>query len=360
MTNHVPDGSRVGSWEPDDRADRILGCLLGGAVGDGFGFAVEFMRLQEILDRYGPDGLQHPQFRDDRLLVTDDTQMTMFTAEGLIRAQRRLADRGMASVEAVGWNALQRWLKTQGEEAECRFDDGWLVDDGCLWNRRAPGATCIGALRNDMPPDYRADNNSKGCGGVMRVAPAGLLEADWSDERVFELGASLASLTHGHPTGYLASGAMALIIRKLMDGSDMPTAVRSALDLLRPMDRSDETVAALEQALQFGGETGPDHRLSLKVLGEGWVAEEALAVGVYSAMQGEDFPDVFRIAANHDGDSDSTASIAGQIYGAAYGCGGLPHDWTRRLDVLEPLLILAHDLWAVGCGLETVESYPPN
>ena len=194
----------------------------------------------------------------------------------------------------------------------------------------------------------------------MRVAPVGLMEAAWSDERVFELGVNLASLTHGHPTGYLTAGAMAVIIRKLLDGAGMESAARLAIELARPLQRSEETVASLEQALQLGAESAPDHSLNLKMLGEGWVAEEALAVGLYAAMQGDGFPDVIRIAANHDGDSDSTASIAGQIYGAAHGCEDLPRSWIHRLDVHDPLLILAHDLWAIGRGRKTIESYPPN
>ena len=75
-----------------------------------------------------------------------------------------------------------------------------------------------------------------------------------------------------------------------------------------------------------------------------------MAIGLYSALVASDFADSVRIASNHGGDSDSTASIAGQIYGSWKGVAGIPHTWVRRLDTLYPLLdvagriIAAHNL----------------
>ena len=57
-------------------ADRVLGCLFGGAVGDAFGYEVEFDSLAVIRARYGDQGIQEPVLHDGRLVVSDDTQMT--------------------------------------------------------------------------------------------------------------------------------------------------------------------------------------------------------------------------------------------------------------------------------------------
>jgi ADP-ribosyl-[dinitrogen reductase] hydrolase len=57
-------------------------------------------------------------------------------------------------------------------------------------------------------------------------------------------------------------------------------------------------------------------------LGQGSVGEEALAIGLYRALAGGSFAETLAIAANHDGDSDSTASIAGQLCGAWHGSPG--------------------------------------
>jgi ADP-ribosylglycohydrolase len=68
---------------------------------------------------------------------------------------------------------------------------------------------------------------------------------------------------------------------------------------------------------------------------------------LYSALVSQSFPEVLSIAANHDGDSDSTASIAGQLYGASKGLANLPNQWIRRLDVLDILLCLIRDSFAL-------------
>ena len=78
------------------RRDRILGCLLGGAVGDALGASVEFISWPEIERRFGPGGIQaYAPAYGGLGRITDDTQMTLFTAEGLIRAQHRLTERGI-------------------------------------------------------------------------------------------------------------------------------------------------------------------------------------------------------------------------------------------------------------------------
>ena len=52
-------------------------------------------------------------------------------------------------------------------------------------------------------------NNSKGCGGVMRVAPIGLM---YNKKEAFRLGCDCAALTHGHPSGYISGGMLSCII----------------------------------------------------------------------------------------------------------------------------------------------------
>jgi ADP-ribosyl-[dinitrogen reductase] hydrolase len=74
------------------------------------------------------------------------------------------------------------------------------------------------------------------------------------------------------------------------------------------------------------------------------VGEEALAIGLYAALCALSFVEAIRIATNHGGDSDSTASIAGQLWGAMNGLDGIPHVWVSALDVLLPLLHLARQL----------------
>jgi ADP-ribosylglycohydrolase/protein-tyrosine phosphatase len=352
---------------PTPTADeRILGCLLGGAVGDAFGYAVEFDRWPEIKKKYGVKGLQEPVLEGEKLIVSDDTQMTMFTAEGLLRAVASSEGRGMVSAPAVVWFAYQRWLGTQFMPARTSGDDGWLVGEKVLNHLRAPGNTCLRALQRELPEDSRpAPNDSKGCGGVMRVAPVGVVHQLLGDRERFDMACELAWLTHGHPSGYLSAGAMAAIIGSLMEGQEIESAAENALELLRGRKGAEETIGRLDQALSLARESkdanSRKRSQAVSALGEGWVGEEALGIALYAALAATSFPDVIRLAANHDGDSDSTASIAAQIYGARHGLSDLPNGWVNRLDVLEPLLFLAHDLPVVADGTRPwLRHYPPN
>jgi ADP-ribosyl-[dinitrogen reductase] hydrolase len=185
--------------------DRIRGALLGGAVGDALGAPVEFERIDGIRSRFGAAGIAELTEAGERAgAITDDTQMTLFTAEGLIRARVRAVATGSGDVAAVVDGAYVRWLATQGEpslRAAAEGADGWLAGVRTLHERRSPGSTCTSALRGPHAGTVDAPlNDSKGCGGVMRIAPAGLMGARSGGDR-FDLGCDLAALTHGHPCG---------------------------------------------------------------------------------------------------------------------------------------------------------------
>ena len=64
--------------------DRYRGCLLGGAAGDALGYPVEFLSLADIRERYGPAGITSYALQHGVAQISDDTQMTLFTANGLL------------------------------------------------------------------------------------------------------------------------------------------------------------------------------------------------------------------------------------------------------------------------------------
>jgi ADP-ribosylglycohydrolase/protein-tyrosine phosphatase len=315
--------------------DRVLGCLLGGAVGDALGYEVEFDSWQEIKAKFGADGITYPVVHDGKIIVSDDTQMTLFTLEGMVQSRAALARQDIpAGVEAIRLAYLD-WLHTQGDGDRHWKVLGRIANDARLRKRRAPGNTCIAALRADgRGSPEKPLNDSKGCGGVMRVAPLGLLR-ELAPTEVAELAARAAALTHGHPGGYLSAAAMAAIVRLSLDDSNLAANAETARNIVLKWKGSGETVARIDGALVAARTDNKSHREAVKSLGEGWVGEEALAIGLYSALVGRTFSEVLSIAANHDGDSDSTASIAGQLYGAANGLADLPNQWVRELDVLD-------------------------
>jgi ADP-ribosylglycohydrolase len=321
--------------------ERVLGCLLGGACGDALGAPVEFVGTAAIERRYGPAGVRELEESYGVIgAITDDTQMTLFTAEGLIRNAVR------ATLHGIGWDpalqthkSLLRWLLTQGERAGVvQFEqDGWLLEQDQLHARRAPGNTCLAALRGARELAQAARNDSKGCGGVMRVAPVGLFF--YADaELAFTEGCKSAALTHGHQSGIGAAGAMAMIVALVCQGQSLSGAMRNSIELLRKQPGMNEVTEAL-QAVQYASSGDP-----VTAFGEGWVAEEALAIGLFGVLSTGNLEDAVVKAVSHGGDSDSTGSIAGQIAGALYGPRSIPARWLRQLELRNVIEQVASDL----------------
>lgn len=340
-------------------SDQVRGCLLGGAVGDALGAAVEFMSWPKIRGHYGDAGIQAFEPAYGRVgAITDDTQMTIWTAEGMLRGIARAREGSDGGPLTTMPRAYLRWLYTQDgslpanvDEHERRYvvgDDeiagGWLLGVKALHSQRGPGNTCLSALRSgEMGSRTHAINDSKGCGGVMRVAPLALHDVDV--ERAFLLGCDAAALTHTHPTGWMAAGALVAILVQLREGAGLEGAVRRVIGRLRLEQRHEETTRALEDALALyarGALPTPD---LVETLGAGWAAEEALAIGVYAALVAQsDLPTGVRIAVNHSGDSDSTGSIAGQVLGLMLGQRSIPRQWLEQLELCEEITTLADDI----------------
>ena len=328
--------------------DRFRGCLVGGAFGDALGGPVEFDSLRTIRQRH-PAGVRLTTFGAGTF--TDDTQMTLFTAEGLIRAGVRKRQDGDTNVVETVHRAYLRWLHTQGTPwtsvasglpGQPEQPDGWLIEQRLLHRQEAPGNTCLSALRSgDVGTRTHALNNSKGCGGVMRAAPAGLLAADAA--AAFRLGCDVAAITHSHPSGYLSAGALAAMVSRLVAGDGMAEAVAAGRALLDGEPDGKETAAARDAAIALGGRGLPEPE-QLEALGGGWVGEEALAIAVACALGDTDVATALSASVLHSGDSDSTGAICGNLLGAQLGIDALPADELALLQGYDIVDAVARDL----------------
>ncbi len=312
-------------------SDTVLGCLMGGAIGDSLGNPAEQLSAEQLAaSPVTFDSIDPAQFR-----ITDDTQMTLFTAEGF-RKFREEQD----VLELL--YAYHRWLTTQGsspatgdatvyadrsdEEVRTILSDGSLVHEEVLNRKEGPGATCLEALATGEFYSPAANpNDSKGCGGVMRAAPIGLLAG--SREEAYRFGKLSAALTHGHPTGYIAAGAFAVLIHGLSRGESLGELQSAAVELIREKEgeAAEETARATENAASLAASlSGQPSAAEVARLGEGWVAEETLAIALFCALaHPEDPRAALELAVNHGGDSDSTASLCGNLLGAKLGAAAL-------------------------------------
>ncbi|MBP2337487.1 ADP-ribosylglycohydrolase [Saccharothrix coeruleofusca] len=332
--------------------NRWRGCLLAGAVADALGAPIESKPMDQVRELAGPAGITGMIPASDGVgRITDDTQMTLFTMEGLIRAHARTRRGGKGDVVHALQMAYQRWLHTQGTPwAKARgprdttdSPTGWLIGVRGLFKRRAPGATCFFALQ-DYGTTGRTGtvanpvNNSKGCGGVMRAAPVAL----WSDDpaEVFAVAAASAAITHGHPSGYLPAGVLAVMVRSLLHGADLRSALADGRAQLVRWEHHEETSAALDAAEALAGPPTPERVASL---GDGAVGESALAIAVYSALTTDTLSAALLASVNHDGDSDSTGAVCGNIVGALYGEAAIDPTWLAQLELRDVVERLADD-----------------
>lgn len=336
---------------PDVRS-RVRGSLLGGAVGDALGAPVEFHSLSNIRDALGAAGVTGylPAYGMPGGAITDDTQLSLFTADGLIRALVRDTHYGMVDAPGVMLRSYQRWLTTQGDPLPpdahpATADTGWLIGERRLHARRAPGMTCLSALRSGGRGSVAEPiNDSKGCGAIMRSAPIGLI----GDQGVtaFEFGVRCGALTHGHPDGYLSAGFLAGLIARIVGGLSLDQSLDAATSQLVEYPGHEGTLAAVTAARRMATLPGPPSSERVERLGAGWVGEETLAIAIYCVLATKTVRDALLLAVNHSGDTDSTASVAGNVVGALVGEAALPAEWVGNVELADVITRIADDLVA--------------
>ena len=366
--------------------DRIRGSLIGGAIGDALGYPVEFMSRKDILRKYGDKGIRRFQEfdRNGKAVVSDDTQMTLFTANGLLFGVTRFCTHGMlgAGLKDFVAYAYQDWLQTQnGVEDYNAYHYCWIRDIVELNVRRAPGNTCMSALMS-LNHKQKVDNDSKGCGGVMRVAPVGLMAAadaqvmikdwygkevtrrKWSKSEVVRLGGDCAEITHKHPLGYLSAAFMADLIYYILMYDQRITLcvlegiigavfadVKQEYTTEREQKALGELWTLIEKAVSMAMDITVLDEFAIPSLGEGWTGDEALAIAIYSMMKHLDnFEDALAAAVNHDGDSDSTGAICGNLIGAIIGYDAIPGHFKQKLELSNLILDIADDI-VRGCTI---------
>lgn len=344
---------------------RFQGILLGGAIGDALGAPVEFMKAHQIRDMYGPYGVRWDGFRGQ---ITDDTQMTLFSAEAIIWDARYHSNgqnttgyspAQLPQLRQWVYDAYKRWFTTQRLASDRRplreiLRDRQVCSEGLaqepwLYALRAPGTTCMSALHRGKPVQF-----SKGCGGVMRAAPFGM-QLKKSPRACFHDAVDATTLTHGHPDAYLPAGALAAIIRCMLDGMKPERACYQALRILRDWAGSQPTQRVIKMAMGLAQAVEPTtsfpkRQRYLSAIGEGWIGTEALGIALYSFLVAlrtrGSFLDAVSLAVSHDGDSDSTGAIAGNLAGAL-GAEVLPPGWEDKLEGRSVIKAMASKLLAI-------------
>jgi ADP-ribosylglycohydrolase len=312
---------------------KSLGCMLGGAAADAVG------------------GLGQ---------ITSATQMSLFTAEGLLRGQVRFATKGIPpAYSLVVAHAYLRWLQTQFPDVDFNVHkDGWVYTVPGLHLNRTPDRASVRALklvRESMKDQYmtlvKSNNQNRGSGALMRVAPIGLMSATIQFEQkeqidwLFNLGCEVAQITHGHPEGYLPAGAFVLIIACLKQGLPLSQAVKLSIEVLRSHPGSITTVRLLRKVLRLHPDGLFKPMLREVRLGRGCYGHEALALAVLFALTADSFNGGIEMATSHDGDCSALAAITGNLLGIMNGFAAIDISiWREDPALLDAIKQVATDL----------------
>lgn len=363
--------------------DKVRGSLIGGAVGDALGYPVEFLDEESIFSLYGENGIQEYKLdrQSGKALISDDTQMMLFTANGVLIADTRSSMRGIGGAPHGYMPAsYQDWLYTQdmtfeesgkqprgygGERAS------WLLDVPELYSRRAPGNTCLSALYHQKngsgaSGDFisHPQNNSKGCGGIMRVAPLALKAYPYVPRKELDReGAEIAAITHGHSLGYMPAAVLVHIISSIVYPEKPQTLkeiVLEARDTAAEIFAGDKHLKELTDVINLAvglSENQENDLDNIRRIGEGWVAEETLGIAVYCSLKYQNnFSAAITAAVNHKGDSDSTGAVTGNIVGALLGYHAIEEKWKSNLELFDVLMEIADDL-CYGCQRKEYSDY---
>jgi poly(ADP-ribose) glycohydrolase ARH3 len=303
--------------------DKFRGCLLGGAIGDIAGAAVEaespafiartYRSIDDILaagriEEFGGRWWEVGRF-------TDDTQTTLCVAEWL------LDDGPPYSAERL----LARFV------------------DGCdLWRRYGPGTAMILRVFREHPAEWRSvatamfPHGSYGNGGAMRVAPVGLAFRN-DRNRLQSVAIESSRPTHSHPLAYqgahLQSIAVAAAVEALQfSATSFLDPMRRALDYFTELLQNTLKFAAALDAIEQGLKSGSSCVEMSSILGTGITAYEAVPMALYCFLRHPDsYERVIHEAVFIGGDTDTIASMAGAIAGAFLGEQAIPPRWLNAV-----------------------------
>lgn len=338
--------------------NKIRGCLLGGAIGDAFGYPVEYLDFAQIQTRYGENGILGYDLTNGFAEISDNMQMALFTANGLLLGKTMGFMKGkMGPYAAYITAAYLDWLKTQ---RLVRPDPGyrhrcWLYEVPELHHRRHPDTTCLQMLtERTIGTIEQACNSTKGAIGAARVAPIGAFfdPHHMAQTEIDRLGAEAAAITHGHPTSWICAAAVVHLINCIIycgaTHADWKELLEDTIQAITHGFSSyspEAIINQLKRGYKLASSKFTDRQV-LDTLGDGTSGDSVLAMAIFCAVRyGTDFEGSIIAAVNHNGDSSAVGTICGSLQGAMLGAAQLPEYDLEPLELREVIDEIAVDLW---------------
>lgn len=308
-------------WEEPELRDikKFNGSMIGLAIGDAMGAAVEFMQpgtfppVKDITGG-GPFNLKAGEW-------TDDTSMALCMAASLI--ERGVFDADDQMKKYVAW-----------------WQSGYMSSNGRCFDI---GGTTRKALASYMkigrPYAGEVGEYMSGNGSLMRLAPVALFHANDPIDKALEACANSSRTTHGSEPCIDACRYYGGLIIGAVNGA-------SKDELLSPRYRpgrrwEDGELNTLVEHVADGSFKIKDPP---EIRGTGYVID-ALEAALWAFHNGKDFRDGMLLAVNLGEDADTTGAIYGQLAGAYYGLKGIPPKWRAKIKYREKIAKISHDLF---------------
>ena len=329
----------------------IRGCLLGMAVGDAMGMAVNKLSWEEICENYGPNGLLGYDLRNDSAEVTSYTQVAAYVANGLLlsltRGKPELRLRYMTE-------AMRQWAKRQHFPRDPDKNPFWISQISELRKRQCQDPRMLDATRFDpMGTVDRPINQANSPGAIMTGAVVGLFfdAKRMEPANIGSLAAQAVALTHGDPEAFLSAAALAYVIAGLLQQPEH-SLKEQFMQAIETVDRQfrdkfpQTTALATRLKLTIGMADNqnmePRQRMEQLYCS---TAGECLAGAMYACLvSNEDFDTAMITAVNHSGRSCAVGAITGAILGAKLTEEALPEFYLESLEAADALRTLADDL----------------
>ena len=328
--------------------DKFEGAIIGSAIGDAFGYPLMRLSFEEICGTFEKNGAMELAIsrKTKTALFTEATQMSLFTADGILWAHNERVSDENASVANYVFYSYQMWLYMQtktiaGPEYEWLFNKKQNPNMSSLLRSKGLGRSrrlndvnidaLLEAKNNNYGTLNKRVNNNKDAGAVKRVVSAGLFYGK-SPEMAFRIGCDIGAVTHSHPDGYLPCGVFAAIVAELMTDKSVDDAVNNAMALLAAYPNNENTYNMLQSAVDLASNENIDPLEGVAELGDGFSAVSCLSIAVYSAIVHQtNYRFAIELSTNHDGDSAACGAITGGILGVWYGRKKLPKPWIKKM-----------------------------
>ena len=327
------------------------GCLLGMAVGDAMGYAIDGKTWAEIQDAYGPNGLLGYDLQESEFAqITSYTQFAAFLCNGLLLS----VSRGKVDYLRYAKLSLKEWLRSQHFYRDPETSLCWLAKLPQFRRKQCRDARMLDDLRLEMYGSTDSPrNNNNAPGAITSAVSVGLFynPRRLSPEQVGTVSGELVALTHGNPEAFLSGVVLAYAITGILQEPDVPLADQFQ-QAIRVMDgqfrsrffQAEELAMQLRRAIALAKSGTVDIQEGMEQLGC-MDAPQCLAGAMYACLlYPNDFDSAIITAVNHSGMSAAVGAVTGAILGAKLGEDALPDFYLESLDCADALRCLAEDM----------------